>query len=72
MHYFSEGCAGQYINCKNFLNLCLHVNDFGVKCEWTSPCDGIGGTVKRGKFDKFDNGSPSVTQGKEICHVIMS
>ena len=55
MHYFSDGCAGQYKNCKNFLNLCLHNSDFGVKCEWNffatshgkSPCDGIGGTVKR-------------------------
>ena len=40
---------------KNFLNLCLHNSDFGVKCEWNffatshgkSPCDSIGGTVKR-------------------------
>ena len=55
VHYFSDGCAGQYKNCKNFLNLCLHNSDFGVKCEWNffatshgkSPCDGIGGTVKR-------------------------
>ena len=53
--YFSDGCAGQYKNCKNFLNLCLHNSDFGVKCEWNffatshgkSPCDGIGRTVKR-------------------------
>ena len=55
VHYFSDGRAGQYKNCKNFLNLCLHNSDFGVKCEWNffatshgkSPCDGIGGTVKR-------------------------
>ena len=55
VHYFSDGCAGQYKNCKNFLNLCLHNSEFGVKCEWNvfatshgkSPCDGIGGTVKR-------------------------
>ena len=55
VHYFSDGCAGQYKNCKNFLNLCLHHSDFGVSCEWNffatshgkSPCDGIGGTVKR-------------------------
>ena len=55
VHYFSDGCAGQYKNCKNFLNLCLHSSDFRVKCEWNffatshvkSPCDGIGGTVKQ-------------------------
>ena len=54
VHYFSDGCAGQYKNCKNFLNLCLHNSDFWVKCEWNffatshgkSLCDGIGGTVK--------------------------
>ena len=55
IHYFSDGCAGQYKNCKHFLNLCHHVSDFGISCEWNffatshgkSPCDGIGGTVKR-------------------------
>ena len=55
IHYFSDGCAGQYKNCKNFLNICLHKNDFGLQCNWNffatshgkSSCDGIGGTVKR-------------------------
>ena len=54
-HYFSDGCAGQYKNCKNFWNLCLHISDCGVKCAWNffatshgkSPFDGIGETVKR-------------------------
>jgi hypothetical protein len=39
----------------NFLNLCQHESDFGIKATWhffatghgKSPCDGIGGTVKR-------------------------
>ena len=51
----TEALSGQYKNCKFFLNLCLHNSDFGVKCEWNffatshakSPCDGIGGSVKR-------------------------
>ena len=55
IHYFSDGCAGQYKNCKHFLNLCYHQEDFGVGCQWNffatshgkSPCDGVGGTVKR-------------------------
>ena len=55
VHYFSDGCAGQYKNKKHFLNLCLHKKDFNVDCVWNffatshgkSPCDGIGGTVKR-------------------------
>ena len=53
--YFSDGCAWQYKNKKNFYNLCQHKNDFGIEAEWVffatshgkSPCDGIGGTVKR-------------------------
>lgn len=53
--YFSDGCGGQYKNCKNFKNLCLHQKDFGIKAEWhffatshgKSACDGVGGTVKR-------------------------
>lgn len=55
IHYFSDGSAAQYKNFKNFLNLCCHKKDFGIKAEWNffgtshgkSPCDGIGGTVKR-------------------------
>ena len=55
IHYFSDGCAGQYKNCKHFLNLCYHQEDFSMQCIWNffatshgkSPCDGIGGTVKR-------------------------
>ena len=53
--YFSDGCGGQYKNFKNFLNLCHHKHDFGMDAEWIffatshgkSPCDGIGGAVKR-------------------------
>ena len=53
--YFSDGCGGQYKNYKNFINLCLHKEDFGISAEWVffatshgkSPCDGIGGSVKR-------------------------
>ena len=52
--YFSDGCAAQYKNRKNFLNLCNH-SDFSVAAEWIffatshgkSPCDSIGGTIKR-------------------------
>jgi hypothetical protein len=53
--YFSDGCAAQYKNRKNFLNLCNHDADFGLPAEWhffatshgKGPCDGVGGTVKR-------------------------
>ncbi len=55
IYYFSDGAAAQYKNYKNFLNPCSHDDDFGVKAECNffatshgkSPCDGIGGTVKR-------------------------
>lgn len=53
--YFSDGSSAQYKNRKNFVNICHHESDFGLKAEWhffatshgKSPCDGIGGTVKR-------------------------
>ena len=55
MTTWSDGCAGQYKNFKNIMNLCNHVNDFGFHAVWLffatshgkSPCDGIGGTVTR-------------------------
>ena len=53
--YFSDGAGSQYKNKYNFLNLCYHEEEFGVKAEWNffasshgkGACDGIGGTVKR-------------------------
>lgn len=53
--YYSDGASSQYKNCKNFKNLCMHVNDFGLAAEWNffatshgkNVCDGIGGTIKR-------------------------
>lgn len=55
IHYFTDGCAGQYKNKSNFINLCHQEEDFGLEGEWNffatshgkSSCDGIGGTVKR-------------------------
>jgi len=55
IYYFSDGASAQYKNCKNLTNLCYHQADYGIKAEWNffatshgkSPCDGIGGTVKR-------------------------
>ena len=53
--YFSDGAASQYKNRKNFLDLCLHRDDFGISAEWhfsatshgKGACDGLGGTVKQ-------------------------
>lgn len=53
--YWSDGAASQYKNYKNLSNLANHFNDYGIHAEWhffatshgKSPCDGIGGTVKR-------------------------
>ena len=55
IHYFSDGCAAQYKNRFNLINLCHHLEDFGIEAEWNffatshgkNACDGIGGTVKR-------------------------
>ncbi|KAG1681447.1 hypothetical protein GQR58_011837 [Nymphon striatum] len=51
----NNGCAGQYKNHKNLFNLCPHKQDVDINAEWSlfatshgkSPCDGIGGDVKR-------------------------
>lgn len=56
LYYFSDGAASQYKNFKNFVNLSMHYADFGIEAQWhffatshgKSPCDGVGGTVKRG------------------------
>jgi hypothetical protein len=54
--YFSDGCAAQYKNFKNIINLCHHYIDFGITARWaffatshgkSSSCNGIVGTVKR-------------------------
>lgn len=55
IYYFSDGPAAQYKNYKNFANIDYHEDDFGIPAEWhffatshgKSPCDGVGGTVKR-------------------------
>ena len=54
VEYFIDGCAGQYKNVKNFINLCHHKIDLNIDASWSffatshgkSPCDGIGDTVK--------------------------
>ena len=35
VEYFSDGCAGQYKNYTNFINLCRHEEDFSLKANWT-------------------------------------
>ena len=55
IEYFSDGAASQYKNFKNFANLANHFKDFNIKARWNffatshgkSPCDGIGGVIKR-------------------------
>ena len=55
IQYFSDGCAPQHKNYKNFLNLTFHYHDFGLDATWNffatshgkSSCDGLGGTIKR-------------------------
>ena len=34
IHYFTDGCAGQYKNKNIFINLCHHKEDFGLAAEW--------------------------------------
>jgi len=68
--YFSDGCSGQYKNYKNFLNLTYHKDDFGLDATWNffatghgkSPCDGLGGSIKR----KLTNESLKRTTSDQI------
>lgn len=61
VYYFSDGCAAQYKNKYNFVNVCAHDSDFdGVTCEWNffatshgkGACDGVGGVVKRATYQE--------------------
>lgn len=53
--YFSDGAASQYKNYKALVNLTFHFKDHNLHAEHNffatshgkSPCDGIGGTIKR-------------------------
>jgi hypothetical protein len=55
VYYFSDGASSQYKDCRNFLNLCYHAEEFHVAAEWNfiytshgkNPCNGIGGTAKQ-------------------------
>lgn len=54
IHYFTDGCAGQYKSFKAFANLMCHQEDFGMPAKWhyfatshgKSACDGVGAVVK--------------------------
>ena len=35
---FTDKCAGQYKNPKNFYNLCQHKSDFGLNARWVFFC----------------------------------
>lgn len=35
IHYFSDGCAAQYKNKYNFINLYLLEKDFQLKAKWS-------------------------------------
>ena len=35
VEYFSEGCANQYKNYNNMLNLCHHEEDFKLQASWS-------------------------------------
>ena len=55
IQYFSDGCSAQYKNYKIFFNLTFHQQDFRPNAAWNffakshgkSPCDGLGGAIKR-------------------------
>ena len=81
---FSDGAASQYKNRKNFINLCLHEDDFGISAEWhfyatshgKGAFDGVGGSVKRlaarGSLQKPYNDkvmTPRLIGRSQLCHL---
>lgn len=54
IHFFTDGCGGQYKNYKMFYNMAHMESDYGVTASWhffatshgKNACDGIGATVK--------------------------
>ena len=69
IEYLSDGCAAQYKNFKNLLNLSFHQSDFGLEACWyffatslgKSSCDGIGIVVKK-KLANASLGRPRINQ----------
>lgn len=55
VHYWSDGCTGQFKNKYCFANMLYHEKDFNATMDWSffetahgkGAVDGIGGTVKR-------------------------
>lgn len=76
--YFSDGCAAQYKNKSNFLNVTMHQKDFGMRAEWhffatshgKGPCDGVGGSVKRLAARACIQGSASIQTANELYEYI--
>lgn len=73
--FFSDGAPSQYKNKKNFLNLCLFNNDFGIDAEWNffatshgkSPCDALGGSFKRNaKLHNMKNPANPINSAKTL------
>ena len=82
--YFSDGAASQYKSRKNFINLCLHKDDFGISAEWNfyatshgkGACEGVGGSVKRlaarASLQKPYNDkimTPRLIGHSQLCHL---
>ena len=73
--FILDGAGSQYKNYKAFSNLCHHKSEFGLDAEWNffatfhgkSPCDGIGGTVKR----NVDNASLRALENPVVTPVKM-
>lgn len=73
--YFTDGSAAQYKNKKNFMNLCYHIEDFGIPAEWhffatshgKGPSDGLGGTIKR-EARKASLRGTKITSAFELHH----
>lgn len=74
LRIFSDGCAGQFKNKFGISNLNFAPTDWGLNAEWNffatghgkSPCDGLGGSVKRSVHRKVIAGDFRVYSAAEF------
>lgn len=76
---FTDGCAQQFKNRFNFLNMLHSQSDFGVTIEWhffatshgKSAADGLGGSIKRNVHHHVISGDNQVYSAKDFVEVAL-
>lgn len=74
VRFMTDGCAAQFKNKFTLSNLLFAKKDFGVNAEWNfmptshgkSPVDGLGGSIKRGVYNRVLTGKFNVYNAKDF------